>query len=253
MRLRRFPPLVLVGFALFAVACTDTQPTAWHQEQGYRWRDLQVGGGKPGFTPLDASKTGIHFQNDVSDSVLLGNRMLGQGAGVALGDVDGDGKVDVFLAKTQGCSALYRNLGNWKFEDITKSAGVGACDRHSTGAAFADIDGDGDLDLILLSTRGPNAVFINDGKGHFTERRDLGLDSVGNGGTTITMADVDGRGWLDLYVANYKAYNLDDSLPPQRHSFNQMVRQVAPGKFEVVPEFQSEYKLVNRPDLGGLR
>jgi hypothetical protein len=235
------------------LGCTDNAPPPWHQETGYRWRELEVKGGKPGFTPMDPGKTGIRFQNEVSDSLLLGNRMLGQGAGVALGDVDGDGLVDVFLARTQGCSALYKNLGNWKFRDITKSAGVGACDRNSTGAAFADVNGDGHLDLILLSTRGPNAIFLNDGTGHFTEHRDLGLDSVGNGGATITMADVDGDGWLDLYVANYKAYNLDDSLPPQRHSFNQMVRQVAPGKFEVVPEFRSEYKLVNRPDMGGLR
>src|SRR5439155_7465640 len=113
-------------------------------------------------------KTGIRFQNMVSDSLLLGNRVLGQGAGVALGDVDGDGLVDVFLAKTQGCSALYKNLGGWRFEDITKSAGVGACDRNSTGAVFADVDGDGDLDLILLATRGPNVIFLNDGHGVFT-------------------------------------------------------------------------------------
>ena len=202
---------------------------------------------------MDAGKTGIRFQNSVSDSVLLGNRMLGQGAGVALGDVDGDGLVDVFLARTEGCNALYRNLGGWKFEDITTRAGVGACDRYSSGAAFADVDGDGDLDLVLLATRGPNAIFLNDGKGHFTEHRDLGLDSLGNGGTTITMADVDGDGRLDLFVANYKAYNIDDSLPPQQHPFNQMVRQTAPGKFEIVPEFRNEYKLVMRPDMGGLR
>ena len=251
-RLRVIPFVLLATFA-GVLSCADAGPAEWHQEQGYRWRDLRVSGGKPGFTPLDPAKTGIRFRNVVSDSVLLGNRMLGQGGGVALGDVDGDGQVDVFLAQTQGCSALYRNLGNWKFEDITKSAGVGACDRHSTGAAFADIDGDGDLDLILLSTSGPNAIFLNDGKGHFTEHHDLGLDSVGNGGTTIAMADVDGDGWLDLFVANYKAYNIDDSLPPQRHAFNQMVRQIAPGKFEVVPEFRSEYKLVMRPDMGGLR
>jgi hypothetical protein len=234
-------------------ACNDRTPPQWHGEAGYRWRELNVRGGKPGFTPLDPSTTGIRFQNEVSDSLLLGNRMLGQGAGVALGDVDGDGLPDVFLAKTQGCSALYRNLGGWKFEDITKSAGVGACDRHSTGAAFVDVDGDGDLDLILLSTTGPNAIFLNDGHGHFTERRDLGLDSIGNGGTTLTMADVDGDGWLDLFVANYKAYSIDDSLPPQRRAFSQMVRQVAPGRFEVVPEYRSEYKLVTRPDMGGLR
>ena len=252
-RLRHASPFVVLALCAALIGCAEKPPAAWHQEKGYRWRELDVKGGQPGFTSLDPDKTGIRFQNAVSDSVLLGNRMLGQGAGVALGDVDGDGLADVFLAKTQGCSALYRNLGNWKFEDVTKSAGVGACDRFSTGAAFADVDGDGDLDLILLSTKGPNAIFVNDGKGHFTEHRDLGLDSLGHGGTTLTMADVDGDGWLDLYVANYKAYNIDDSLPPQRRAFNQMVRQVSPGKFEVVPEYRSEYKLVMRPDMGGLR
>ena len=128
---------------------------------------------------MEGRRSGVTFQNEVSDSVLLGNRMLAQGGGVALGDVDGDGRPDVFLAKTQGCSKLYRNLGDWKFEDITERAGVGACDQHSSAAAFADVDGDGDLDLVLLSTTGPNAIFINDGKGVFAEHRDLGLDATG--------------------------------------------------------------------------
>ena len=208
---------------------------------------------EPGFTPIPGKTTGIEFQNFVSDSVLLNNRILGQGAGVALGDVDGDGLPDVFLARTEGCNGLYRNLGNWHFQDVTKASGVGACDRRNTGAAFADIDGDGDLDLILLSTTGPNAIFLNDGKGVFAERRDLGLDPTGKGGTTITMADVDGDGQLDLYVANYKNYSLEDSVPPQRRAFSQMVREVSKGKFEIVPEFRHEYKLVMRPDMGGLR
>jgi hypothetical protein len=248
------PARIALVLAVAAAACGgDTTTPAWHDEQGYRWRDLRVSGGDAGFTRLDGGKTGINFQNVATDSLLLGNRMLGQGAGVALGDVDGDGLVDVFLAKTQGCSALYRNLGNWKFEEIATAAGVGACDRHSTGAAFADIDADGDLDLLLLATRGPNAIFINDGHAKFTERRDLGLDTAGRGGTTLTMADADGDGRLELFVANYKPYNLDDSLPPQRRSFAQMVREVAPGKFEIVPEHRSEYKIVNRPDMGGQR
>src|SRR6185436_4478838 len=85
------------------------------------------------------------------------------------------------------------------------------------------------------------------------EHRDLGLDSVGRGGTTIAMADVDGDGRLEMYVANYKSYNLDDSLPPQQRAFNQMVREVSKGKFEIVPEHRTEYKLVMRPDMGGLR
>ncbi|MEP6990117.1 MAG: FG-GAP-like repeat-containing protein [bacterium] len=234
------------------LACGEQPPPPWHQEAGYRWRDLVVHPGAPGFTHMEGGRSGIDFQNAVSDSVLLGNRILAQGAGVALGDVDGDGRPDVFLAKTEGCSALYRNLGNWKFEDITKSAGVGACDRHSSGAAFADIDGDGDLDLVLLSTTGPNAIFLNDGKGHFTERRDLGLDTTGRGGTTITMADVNGDGTLDLYVANYKAYSPVDTIPPQDRAPGRLVRQTSPGHYEVVPERQKDFRLVNRPDMGGM-
>jgi hypothetical protein len=239
-------------FCLLA-ACNRSAPDAgWTQETGYRWRALAVPReGQPGFTRMERS--GIRFQNTVSDSALLRNRVVGQGAGVALGDVDGDGLVDVFLARTEGCSALYRNRGGWRFEDITKTAGVGACDRYSTGTAFADIDGDGDLDLVLVATRGPNAVFVNDGSAHFTERRDLGIDSAGKGGATVTLADVDGNGTLDLYVANYKPYVVDDSVPPQQRAFNQVVRQTGPNRFEVVPEFSREYRIVMRPDMGGMR
>ncbi len=237
-----------------ALGCSDAPPE-WHQESGHRWRELRVarGAAEGGFTAMTRGATGIDFQNVVSDSLLLGNRILAQGAGVALGDVDGDGLADIFLARTEGCSALYRNMGGFRFEDVTTTSGVGACDRHSTGSTFADVDGDTDLDLLLLATRGPNAIFVNDGAGKFTERRDLGLDTTGSGGSTLTMADVDGDGGLDLYVANYKPYFLDDSIPPQQRAFNQMVREVAKGRYEIVPEFRSEYKLVMRPDMGGLR
>src|SRR5512146_1290647 len=248
----------LVGcwLALFSAAACERAakaPPPWHQEAGFRWRELEVPRGKPGFTRIDAGKSGIRFQNTVSDSALLGNRILGQGAGVALGDVDGDGLVDVYLARTEGCNALYRNLGGWRFEDVTTAAGVGACDRYSSGAAFADVDGNGTLDLVLLSTTGPNAIFLNDGHGRFTEHRDLGLDPTGRGGTTIAMSDVDGDGHLDLYVANYKAYTILDSVPPQMRGYSQVVRQVSPGKYEVAPMFQRDYRIVNRPDMGGLR
>ncbi|AHG89290.1 ASPIC/UnbV domain protein [Gemmatirosa kalamazoonensis] len=231
----------------------DSAPRPWHQMQGYRWRELVVDdGGKPGFTEMSARETGIRFENDVPDSVLLGNRMLAQGGGVALGDVDGDGRPDVFLARSSGCSALYRNLGDWKFDDVTQRAGVGACGRHASGAAFADIDGDGDLDLVLLATTGPNAIFVNDGRGHFTEHRDLGLDPAGKGGTTVALADVDGDGRLDMYVANYKPYSPVDTLAPQERAPSQLVHQVGPNAYAVVPERQKDFKLVMRPDMGGM-
>ncbi|HET9515612.1 MAG TPA: FG-GAP-like repeat-containing protein, partial [Gemmatimonadales bacterium] len=213
---------------------------------------LRISGREAGFTPL-GTRTGIQFTNTVSDSALLGNRILAQGAGVALGDVDGDGLVDVFLARTEGPNALYRNRGDWRFEDITAEAGVSAPDRYSTGATFADVEGDGDLDLVLVATTGPNAVFLNDGTGRFTEHTaDSGLDQLPKGATTPALADVDGDGDLDLYVANYKAVSVPDVIPPQRRAFDQIVSQATPGRFQIVPEFQQHFKLVSPPGMGGI-
>ena len=125
-------------------ACRSTPPTsppaAWHDEAGYRWRELALAGTlTPGFTQL--THTGIAFTNLVNDSELVHNRQLAQGAGVCLADVDGDGRPDVFLASTDGPNALYHNLGDWHFADSTASAGLAAPGRHATGCVFGDIDG----------------------------------------------------------------------------------------------------------------
>ena len=246
-----------LGLALCIVACGRPVDTTWHQASGYRWRSLDLPRRGPpggGFTLLDPSRTGISFVNTVSDSLLVHNRILAHGAGVCLGDVDGDGLVDVFLARTEGPNALYRNLGNWRFEDVTSSAGVAAPDRYSTGCVLADVNGDKQLDLILVALGGPNALFLNDGKGHFTEQgADAGLTSKA-GSTTVAAGDVDGDGDLDLYVANYKAYTTLDRIPPQWRAFDQAVRQLDPvgQRFEVRERYRADYRLVNREDLGGI-
>lgn len=244
------------GAVLLALACGEAPraPGEWQSEAGYRWRELPVARrGQPGFERMHSRRTGVDFHNTVSDSVLLDNRMLAQGAGVCLGDVDGDGRVDIFLARTEGPNALYRNLGDWRFEEIAAVAGVAAPDRFSSGCALADLNGNGHLDLVLLATLGPNAIFLNDGTGRFTEHgADLGLEVTGKGGTSIALADVDGNGWLDLYVANYKSFHPADVIPPQQRAPNQIVREVSPGTYRVIPEFEDDFKLVMRPDMGGL-
>ncbi len=100
---RRAAAGVALCLSAAAGACGAPPTPPWHQETGYRWRDLVVPRGDAGLhARCRRARPGIRFENDVSDSLLLGNRILGQGAGVALGDVDGDGLVDVFLAKTRG-------------------------------------------------------------------------------------------------------------------------------------------------------
>ncbi len=249
-----------VGLALASLgsSCRHpvTPPGPWHEEAGYRWRDLPVPssrrggvgtGAGAGFTELSASRTGISFTNTVTLDSALWNRHLAQGGGVALGDVDGDGLPDIYLTSNEGSNALYKNLGDWRFEDITAKAGVAMPGRHSTGAVFADVDGDGDLDLLVSTLGGGVALFLNDGHGVFTERTtEAGLASHA-GSMTMTLTDVDGDGHLDLYVANYKARSALDIYPPQERAFNQVVRQVGQ-RFEVVPKFQKDYRVVDRPE-----
>ena len=170
------------------------------------------GRGKPGFTVLSPQTTGITFSNQLSDLTAAKNRILENGSGVALGDVDGDGWCDIYFCRLEGPNVLYRNLGNWKFEDITARAGVACPDQFSTGAVFADVDGDGDLDLFVNSIGGGTRLFLNDGRGRFTESKNSGLDRK-LGSTSMALADFDGDGDLDLYVANYRVTTLKDSPP----------------------------------------
>ena len=163
-----------------------------------------IGTGKPGFSLMAGSDTGIQFSNVLSDAAVAKNQILLLGSGVALGDVDGDGRCDIYFCRLEGANALYRNLGNWKFEDITAASGVACPDQYSTGAALADLDGDSDLDLLVNSIGGGTRCFLNDGKGHFTEARNAGFTNR-FAATSMALADVDGDGDLDVYVANYRS------------------------------------------------
>jgi hypothetical protein len=129
--------------------------------------------------------------------------------GCAFGDYDGDGRPDLYVTNsipkwgkpnTGSCGRLYRNLGGGRFEDATARSGIRACGL-GMGAFWADLDGDGRLDLYLTNL-GANAVYWNRGDGTFEEGKGTGLEdplfSVGAG-----FLDYDGDGRLDVVVANY--------------------------------------------------
>lgn len=159
------------------------------------------------FTELSPAETGIVTSNDYSDPRMWGDRyqefaLGGMGTGVAISDYDNDGWPDVFVVSKTETSRLFRNLGNWKFEDVTASAGleVGDPGIWKQGASFADVDNDGWLDLYLCRWGEPNLLFMNQGDGTFREEAAArGLDLIDASGVGA-FADYDRDGDLDVYV-----------------------------------------------------
>jgi hypothetical protein len=211
IELRRFIASTL-GFASAsawlcgAMAAFDPEP-----EPRCRLIPLQLPAlGRTGFTRLAAAETRLAFTNRVPAEWLARNQIYEVGCGVALGDVTGDGRTDVYLCAIEGSNRLFRNLGAWVFEDVTFGAGVACTNQPSTGAVLADTDGDGDLDLLVNALGGGTRLFFNDGRGRFTEVTDSGLRRE-HGSTSLALADVNGDGALDLYVANYHTRTIKDS------------------------------------------
>jgi hypothetical protein len=169
----------------------------------------------PGFTLQSPGTTGIYFTNTLAQSRHLTNQIYLNGSGVAAGDIDGDGRCDLYFCALDRPNVLYRNLGNWRFEDVTVSAGVACSDLDATGAAFADLDGDGDLDLLVNSVGQGTHLFLNDGMGHFKETRASGELNPGRGGMSMALADADGDGDLDVYITNYRFQTIRDQ--PNTH------------------------------------
>jgi Tfp pilus assembly protein PilF/peroxiredoxin len=126
--------------------------------------------------------------------------------GVSVGDADGDGLDDFYLAQPAGLpNLLFRNKGDGAFEDVTQAAGLAVLDE-TAHSLFADVDNDGDQDLILV-TSGGLLLFLNDGKAHFTLSRDaFRFKALKGSPMSIAMADYDRDGFLDVYLCVYSYF-----------------------------------------------
>ena len=131
------------------------------------------------------------------------------GNGVAIADVDGDDRLDIYFTSQVGGNSLWRNLGGGRFEDMTAAAGVALADRVGVSASFADTDNDGDPDLYVTSVRGGNVLFENDGSGGFRDVTvDSGLGYVGHSSGAVFF-DFNRDGRLDLFLVNVGVYTTD--------------------------------------------
>ena len=117
------------------------------------------------------SASGITFRHRIVDDAGKTYKAAhyDHGNGLAIADVDGDGRTDLYFVNQVGGNQLWRNAGGGRFEDITASAGVAVPGKVSVSAGFADIDNDGDVDLYVTTVRGGNVLFENDGKGRFRD------------------------------------------------------------------------------------
>jgi hypothetical protein len=162
--------------------------------------------------------------------------------GLALFDYDSDGLIDIYFLNGRPLpgadmaakprNALYRNLGNWRFEDVTIQAGVGDL-GFGLGVTVGDFDNDGTPDLYV-NNYGPNVLYQNNGDGTFTDvTRRAQVDNGDLVGAGACFLDMDADGDLDLYVANYIQF--DPSMNVKR-IFNGYPSYPSPRDYLPVPD-----------------
>lgn len=209
-------------------------------------------GDGPRFRLLTPGECGIDFSNELRRENAY--TYLTNGAGLATGDYDGDGDLDLYLVSQDGPNRLFRQVAPLRFEDATVAAGgVDGGDAWGTGACFVDIDGDGDLDLHVCNLEAKNLLYENQGDGTFRENAArFGLD-IAAASMMAAFADYDGDGALDCYLLTNRALHASWALTPE------VLGGIRPGKdtlrapAAMVPTLAQLQQIDARARAGGLR
>lgn len=190
--------------AAVIIACTTLLFSACHKTNSSVESKIH-------FNQLPSSQTGVNFNNAIkeNDSVnLIENEYTYMGSGVGIGDFNKDNLPDIFFGANQNSSALYINKGNFKFEDITRKAGL-TTNYWATGVSVVDINNDGYDDIYVCASESRNAerrknhLYINNHDLTFTDKAaEYGLADTGYS-TQAVFFDYDKDGDLDMYLLNH--------------------------------------------------
>ncbi len=153
------------------------------------------------FVSLSASESGVDFVNHWLPGDRLDNELTGSfiSNGVAIGDYDNDGRPDIFFSAQQNGGRLFRNLGGFRFQDVSENAGIQVPGMWGAGVTFVDINNDGWLDIYLCGCGCDNQLFVNN-QGKFeiqTDQFNLGFQGAS---IMMSFADYDRDGDLDGYL-----------------------------------------------------
>lgn len=167
------------------------------------------------FSMPTPDKTGVTFTNTITETDqlnILDYLYFYNGGGVALGDINNDGLVDLFFSGNQVKNQLYLNKGNLAFENISATAGIEGNSTWNTGAVMGDVNGDGYLDIYVCAVvgingfNGYNELYINNGDNTFTESaKSYGLD-IDSYSSSAAFLDYDLDGDLDIYLLNHAVH-----------------------------------------------
>ncbi|MEZ5057404.1 MAG: VCBS repeat-containing protein [Saprospiraceae bacterium] len=197
-------PAWLVLFLLFA-ACSNNDTQQPETNENSDTQELR-------FELLTKDQTGIDYQNIITETYetnVTNNLNIYNGGGVGILDVNQDGLQDLFLVSSQQSNKLYLNKGDFKFEDISQSAGIEAPGGLKTGVVITDINGDGWHDIFVCragkdpSPMRRNLLFVNQKDNTFKEMGETyGIADISStNGANFFDYDLDGD--LDIYLLNY--------------------------------------------------